>query len=372
MTEGLLGPLQLYPSALREGGVQRGFPKPSLNYLLGRPGPTGYGSASTAEQVAEGWGGSGRVILITGASCGLGAEAARVLAARGAHIVMLGRDAAAMQAVVQQVQAKTPGAKMDVIPCDLNDLAGVASAAKAFLAMKLPLHCLMLNAGVMACPLAVTAQGIERQLGVNHVAHYLLTRLLLGTLAETASQPGAPQGRVIVLSSAAHTMARDRGQDLALLRDDAPALADKATYSPWPAYGRSKLANILFARELQHRLAGFGGIAVAAVHPGGIPSTRLSRHLNVPQFIQAALLPLLRPVFKTTQQGAATQVYLAVAPGSIPGGEYWSDCNLCGSTPASHDAVLGRALWAGSEKVVAEFVDSSARSSKDPVDWAAS
>jgi NAD(P)-dependent dehydrogenase (short-subunit alcohol dehydrogenase family) len=149
---------------------------------------------------------------------------------------------------------------------DLSDLRSVQSFAKAFLKSKQPLHVLMNSAGVMACPFTLTAQGVEMQFGTNHLGHFLLTKLLLPALRR--SQPS----RVVTTSSAAHYFPEIVGG-----HNMTDVFADSnATYSPWPAYGRSKLANVLFTMRLADELRG-DRVYANALHPGGV-RTNLKRH----------------------------------------------------------------------------------------------
>ena len=201
---------------------------------------------------------TGRTYLITGANSGIGFEATKALVGEGAHVVLACRSRAKAEAAVTEIEADEPSGSMEILEMDLADLESVRSAAEAYLADHDRLDVLVNNAGLMATPKRLTEQGVELQFGVNHLGHYLLTGLLLDVLAASGTEE--VPARVVTISSQAH---RSGTIDLENLD------AEKG-YNPWVAYGQSKLANLLFTRELQHRVtdAGLPIISVAA-HPGG-------------------------------------------------------------------------------------------------------
>jgi NAD(P)-dependent dehydrogenase (short-subunit alcohol dehydrogenase family) len=188
----------------------------------------------------------------------------------------------------------------------------------------------------MALPRLETRYGLELQFLTNHVGHFLLVTGLLEQLA--------PRGRVVVVSSAAHRAAPAEG----IAFDN---LDGARGYRPWQAYGITKLANLLFARELARRLGG-GGRTANALHPGVIP-THLARYMAGVGPVLALAAPL---AFKTVAQGAATQCYLAThpAPESVSG-EYFADCNPASSTPQGRDDALAARLWSVSEDIAARL-----------------
>ncbi|MEO7979827.1 MAG: SDR family NAD(P)-dependent oxidoreductase, partial [Sporichthyaceae bacterium] len=193
---------------------------------------------------------SGRRAVVTGATSGLGLETARVLALHGAEVVMTARDAARGDEAVRRVRAAAPGAAVVAGTLDLADLDSV----RAFAADQPPLDLLVNNAGVMALPgREVTLDGFERQVGTNHLGHFALTGLLLPALL---ARPGA---RVVTVSSMVHWSG-------VMTVDD---LLSERQYDPWQAYARSKLANLLFVRELDRRARAAGADLVSvAAHPG--------------------------------------------------------------------------------------------------------
>jgi len=196
---------------------------------------------------------SGKTVLITGANSGLGLEAARMFAAKGAEVVLACRRPSAADEAVATIRAESPSAKLEVLELDLADLASVRKAAATFTAKHRRLDVLLNNAGIMAIPRRETKDGFEMQLGTNHLGHYALTGLLLDTLLAT------PGSRVVNVASGAHLIGRMNFDDL----------HGKKRYSKWGAYGQSKLSNLLFTLELSKRLASKGGSTIAlAAHPG--------------------------------------------------------------------------------------------------------
>lgn len=301
----------------------------SLYGWIAGKGATGFGYASTAQDVTEGLDLAGRRILVTGCASGLGLETTRVLAKRGATVVGAARTEAAAAAAGRSV-----GATVVPVACDLSEPASVRACVAA-VANQAPLDAIVANAGVMAIAERQVKHGQEMQFLTNHIGHFLLITGLLGRLTDRA--------RVVVLSSAAHLRAPPDG----IVLDD---LSGEKWYGPWTSYGQSKLANLLFARALAKRLAGTGKTA-NAVHPGVI-STNLGRHM--PTGLRVAM-GAFGPLFlKSIGEGAATQTLVAVNP-KAEGvtGEYWSDCNVARSSALGADLALAERLWARTEEIVA-------------------
>eukprot|EP00276_Gloeochaete_wittrockiana_P006118 CAMPEP_0184653624 /NCGR_PEP_ID=MMETSP0308-20130426/11357_1 /TAXON_ID=38269 /ORGANISM="Gloeochaete witrockiana, Strain SAG 46.84" /LENGTH=304 /DNA_ID=CAMNT_0027089205 /DNA_START=132 /DNA_END=1046 /DNA_ORIENTATION=- len=298
-----------------------------------RSDPDKLGRSTTAEQAAKGIDLSAKVAIVTGATSGIGKETARVLAHQGAHVILGCRDVKNAELVAQELIKVTKNSKVEVIPLDLASLASVRSFAEQFKSTKLPLHILIDNAGVMATPRSLTRDGFELQFGVNHLGHFLLTNLLLEQLRESAP------ARVVVVSSNLHEKGHINFEDI---------MSEKS-YDRWGAYGQSKLANILFARELNRRMAGTG-VTVNAVHPGFIP-TDLTRNIN--PFAPYLFKYIVSPFLKSIPQGAATTVNVEVNPAlANVGGKYFTNCQE--ETPAAealNDQVAQR-LWDLSEKLV--------------------
>ena len=201
---------------------------------------TKFGAETTASEVAEGIDLRGRVALVTGGSGGLGQETARVLAERGARVVLTARDVPKGEAVAAAIRASTGNQEVEVAELELGSLKQIRVFAQRFLARHPTLHILVNNAGVMACPPAKTADGLELQFGSNHVGHFLATCLLAPALCQ-----GAPS-RVVSVSSRGHHMSPVVFEDIQF---------ERRPYDKWLAYGQAKTANVLFAVGLERRLA---------------------------------------------------------------------------------------------------------------------
>ena len=310
----------------------------SLYSLLKPKGPSGFGYGSTAEEVTAGLSLQGRTILVTGCSSGLGLEALRVLTLRGARVLGAART-------LEKARAACAAAGAGAVPlaCELADPGSVRACVEAVRRRGDRLDALVANAGIMALPRREQAYGVELQLFTNHVGHFVLVTGLLDQLAE--------DGRVVVLSSDAHRMAPREG----IRFDD---LGAERAYSPWVNYGQSKLANLLFAKELARRLGGSRRTA-NAVHPGVI-MTGLWR--STPSLANLAL-GLAGPLaLKDAAQGAATEVYAAVHPAlATTSGAYLKDCNLARPREDADDPALARRLWAETERIVAGLPSTPAR-----------
>jgi NAD(P)-dependent dehydrogenase (short-subunit alcohol dehydrogenase family) len=303
-----------------------------LSLLKGRRGESGFGYASTAEEVTAGLDLHGKTILITGVNSGLGQESARVLALRGARIVALART---RQKAADACRALGPQALP--VACELSEPSSVRAAVAELQSQGIQLDVMLCNAGIMALPRRELRHGQELQFLTNHLGHFILVTGLLPQL--TAN------GRVVMLSSAAHNMAPEGGirfEDLSFERD----------YSPWRAYGQSKLANLLFARALAKRLAGSAQTA-NAVHPGVI-DTPLNRHM--PLAARLAYPVVAAIALKSVPEGAATQCYVATHPAlASVRGEYFADVNLARSSRYARDEGLSDKLWQVSEQIVQTF-----------------
>src|SRR5271169_5358986 len=221
-----------------------------------------FGATSTTDEVLQGVNLSGKRVLVTGVSAGLGVETARALAAHGVQVIGAARDLSKAQAATEQVRAQaTGGGSLELVQLDLASLDSVRRCANALLAARKPFDVIIANAGVMACPKGTTADGFETQFGTNHLGHFVLVNRIASLLK--------PGGRLVNLSSAGHRYA-----DVDL---DDPNF-ERTAYSEFGAYGRSKTANILFAVEFDKRHRG-RGVRATAVHPGGI-QTELGRYAD--------------------------------------------------------------------------------------------
>lgn len=313
-----------------------------ISLISGRPGSSGFGSASTAEQVSASIDASNLTIIITGGASGIGLETTRVLALRGAHVIIATRNTKAANEAKQMILKNNENAKIDVLELDLSSLKSVKAFVDSFKALNLPLNILINNAGVMFCPYQLSQDGIEMQFATNHLGHFYLTNLLLDKMKETAATTGI-EGRIVNLSSIAHRYPYEQG-----IRFD--QINDKDSYSDKKAYGQSKLANILHANELSRRLKEEGAnITVNSVHPGVI-MTNLMRH----SFWLMRILKLFTCLlWKNIPQGAATTCYVAVHP-DLKGvsGKYFLDCNECPASNFATDTELAKKLWDYSQNLV--------------------
>jgi NAD(P)-dependent dehydrogenase (short-subunit alcohol dehydrogenase family) len=303
-------------------------------WIFGCKGPTGFSGSSTAEQVTAGVDGSGLTAIVTGASSGLGEETTRVLTLRGVHVIMAVRNVEAGKKIKEAIIKKIPDAKIDVMELDLSSLASVRKFASEYISSNLPLNILVNNAGVMAPPFMLSKDKIESQFATNHLGHFLLTNLLLGTMKNTVRE-SQKEGRIVILSSSVHNRTYKEGIRFEKINDE-------SSYNSILAYGQSKLANLLHAKELARRFKAEGvNITANALHPGAIP-TKLGRH-HTP----AAVLYAIGAYFlKNIPQGAATQCYIALNP-KMKGvtGEYFSDSNIAKTTPLGSDEELAKKLW---------------------------
>lgn len=300
----------------------------SLFSRLKRPGPTGFGYASTAEDVTRGLDLSARHILLTGCNSGLGLETLRVLSSRGATVVGTARS----ESKASEAGAKAAG-KSVPLACDLAQPASVRACIEQVKARGVALDAIICNAGIMALPRLEQAHGYELQFFTNHVGHFMLVMGLLPLLAQ--------DGRVVIVSSDAHRRTAPGGIDF-------DNLSGARGYNAWRAYGQSKLANLLFARELASRLP-HPGQRANALHPGVIP-TNLGR--NMPAWAQAGQSALAPLALKSIPQGAATQCYLATHPQVSSNGAYYKDCNVATPSRYGRDPRLAARLWDTTEQIV--------------------
>ena len=288
---------------------------------------TAFGARSTAGEVARGIDLSGKRIIVTGASSGIGIETARALARTGAEVTLAVRNIAAGEDAARDIVASSGNRNVRVVFLDLSDRGSIASFVSAWDG---PLHVLVNNAGVMATPEQYTPEGWELQFAINHLGHFALSAGLHDALAL-----GAP-ARIVSVSSSAHMLSP-------VIFDDVHFAFRR--YEPLPAYGQSKTANVLFAVEASQRWAG-DGITVNALHPGGI-RTQLQRYVSEEELDRLrAATGSRQPNWKTPEQGAATSTMLAASP-LIEGvsGRYFEDCNEAGpNQPGTRTGVAAHAL----------------------------
>ncbi len=273
----------------------------------------------------------GRVVLVTGATRGIGRAAARRLASLGATTYLVGRDPGRTRDAVEEIRRAAGGGRVEGLVADLSSQAEVRRLAGEVRGRTRRLDVLLNNAGAYFGGRRVSADGLELTFALNHLSYFLLARLLLPLL-----EAGAPS-RVVNVSSEAHRGARMGWDDL---------LAERS-YSPWGAYGQSKLANVLFTRELARRV-GRARVTANALHPGVVAT-----HFAVEEGgLAGAFFRLARPFLATPEKGARTPVHLASAP-EVEGvtGRYFADLREREPSAAARDDAAAARLWEISERM---------------------
>ncbi|HEY6619191.1 MAG TPA: SDR family NAD(P)-dependent oxidoreductase [Steroidobacteraceae bacterium] len=313
-----------------------------------------FGATSTTDQVLQGVNLSGKRVLVTGVSAGLGVETARALAAHGAHVVGAARNLSKAQTATEPVRAQAAnGGSLDLVQLDLASLDSVRGCADGLLTAGKPFDLIIANAGVMACPKSKTVDGFELQFATNHLGHFVLVNRIASLLKSGS--------RLVNLSSAGHRYADVDLED--------PNF-EHTNYEEFVAYGRSKTANVLFAVEFDRRHKA-RGVRATAVHPGGI-QTELGRYLTAE--VREKLIANINASqpkgagpfsWKSIPQGAATSVWAGcVANAEAVGGRYCEDCHVAevastaglraGVQPYALDPQHAQALWQKSEEMVGE------------------
>jgi len=288
---------------------------------------------------------TGKTALVTGANSGIGYQAALALARHGAHVLLLCRNVAKGQAALERLHREAPRAAAELVEVDMASLASIRSFAAAFARREIPLDLLINNAGVMALPKReVTVDGFERQFGTNHLGHFALTGLLMPQLLS------APAPRVVTVASLAHRNGKI----------DFDNLQSQRGYKPLAAYGESKLANILFARELDQRArAAHSRLLSLAVHPG-ISMTNILENGPGTRNFRAIVLRILAPIMvQPDAAGALPTLYAATSP-DANGGDYIGPDGfqefkgspvVVQPRPQALDEVVGKRLWTASEEL---------------------
>lgn len=319
---------------------------------------TAFGRQSTTDDVLSGLDLTGKSILVTGVSAGLGVETTRALVSHGAQLIGTARDLTKARRAL--ADAGIEHASVQLVELDLADLESVRRAADELRFVGRPLDLVIANAGVMATPFGVTADGFETQFGTNHLGHFALVNRIAGLMRAGS--------RLVMLASSGHRFSHV---------DLVDPNFETTAYDPFIAYGRSKTANILFAVEFDRRYRSLG-LRATAVHPGGI-RTELDRHMGDGQLqalvdqINADMAREGKPPleWKSPRQGAATTLWAGlVADADAVGGRYCEDCQVSpivrdesigfaspGVRPYALDAETAKALWAKSEEWVSETFD---------------
>ena len=306
-----------------------------------------FDAESTADEVLEGVDLSGKHVLVTGVSAGLGVETARSIVAHGGTVVGTARDLAKARTAL----AAAGNPAVELVEVDLASLASVRKGADELVKRGKPFDVIIANAGVMACPKGKTSDGFETQFGTNHLGHFVFINRLVPLLRSGS--------RIVTLSSAGHQISD--------VNIDDPNF-ERTEYQPFISYGRSKTANILYAVALDNRLKS-RGIRATSLHPGGI-QTELGRHMT-PELLEQMRARVSKDTsgrvfkFKTVPQGSATSVWASfVAPADAVGGRYCEDCHVCqvNDDTTSRAGVRSYALnlqhaddlWRKSEEMVGE------------------
>ncbi len=288
---------------------------------------------------------AGKTALVTGANSGIGYQAALELARHGAHVLLGCRNYAKGQAALERLLREAPGASAELVELDMASLSSIRAFASDFAARGIALDLLINNAGVMALPKrVVTADGFERQFGTNHLGHFALTGLLIPQLL------AAPAPRVVTVASLAHRNGKI----------DFDNLQSERGYKPWDAYGESKLANILFANELNRRaVVAHSKLVSMPVHPG-VSRTSIVDNGPGSNGLKAVVLKLLAPVImQQDAAGALPTLYAATSP-EARGGEYIGPDGLMEMKgapvvvqprPHALDQAVAQRLWTVSEEL---------------------
>ncbi|OYD69468.1 SDR family NAD(P)-dependent oxidoreductase [Rhodococcus sp. OK302] len=292
---------------------------------------------------------TGRTVVVTGASSGLGAETAQALAGAGAHVVLTARDISAAGSVATRIRVAHPTAELDVFGVDLGDVESIGALVDRLSDLSMTVDVLINNAGVMYTPFEHTRDGFELQFGTNHLGHFALTTALLPMLVAAADKSGRA-ARVITVSSDAH---RTHPVDLA------DPNFERRAYDKFVAYGQSKSANVLMTVELERQVGG-DGVHAFAVHPG-VCATGLARHMSREDMAEMKRLASgtsnSLSNLKSVPAAAATSVWGAIAPelDSIGGG-YLADCSVGAASAHATDPATAADLWELSTKLTTMHV----------------
>jgi NAD(P)-dependent dehydrogenase (short-subunit alcohol dehydrogenase family) len=323
---------------------------------MGKSKSNAFGKKTTAKNVVDAHGEGkyldGKTAIVTGGNSGIGLETCKALASAGARVILCSRSVEGGQKAIEE-EIKKPGhggyvvedvSKIVVKPLELADLKSIKALADDILATEERIDFLVLNAGIMAlAKREETSSGFEKQIGVNHFGHFYLYSLLENKL-KAQNFPS----RVVVLSSSAHMSGTVDVENL--------HFTGKRSYGRWSAYGQSKMANILFTKEVADRTKGNSQITAVCLHPGVI-GTNLGRNMAMPGFIRSLLTAVM--VDKTIPQGAATTLYACLAKDldkEENRGAYLVDCNIAKPNKEARDneGIKRKALWEVTDKQIQE------------------
>lgn len=293
--------------------------------MTGTTGKAVFGARTSAEEVVSGLDLSSQTIIVTGANTGIGEAAAQALAGAGARVIYACRERKTCEEAVQRTRSVYPDARAEFAELDLASFASIRRFVDTLVTDRV--DTLICNAGLSLMNFAGTAEGYERTVGVCHIGHFLLTRLLMPRLL------AAPAPRVVMVSSNSHK--------LPARLDFAKFPMSKENFNGLTAYGQAKLCNVLMAKSLQRRY-GSRGLVACALHPGTLIATEIGRHSAV----VGALIKLIRPFTKTRSQGASTTVWAAVhEPAKDLAGQYLLDCHVSPSSAESNNSDIAERVW---------------------------
>ncbi|KAH8275613.1 hypothetical protein KR026_011496, partial [Drosophila bipectinata] len=281
---------------------------------------------------------TGKVFIVTGGNVGIGKETVLEIAKRGGTVIMACRNMEKANQAREEIVSATNNPNVFVRKLDLGSMDSIRQFAEGFKKEKDNLHVLINNAGVMGLPRTLTKDGFEMQMGINHMGHFLLTHLLLDVLKKTAPS------RIVNVSRVSH----ERGT---IKVDD---LNSEKSYSRFGAYEQSKLANVLFTRELAKRLKGTG-VTVNALHPGAVDTDIVAIGcfitFMIELFVRFIAKPAMWMFFKTPKSGAQTSLYAALDPElEKVTGKYFCDCKPKEVSSAATDEKTAKFLWTESQK----------------------
>ncbi|XP_014248608.1 retinol dehydrogenase 13-like [Cimex lectularius] len=288
----------------------------------------------------------GKTVIVTGANTGIGKETVRELAKRKARVIMACRNLKSCEKAREEIVLETKNKYVYCRKCDLSSQQSIREFAKRILSEEKRLDVLINNAGVMRCPQSTTEEGIELQLGVNHMGHFLLTNLLLDLLKKSAPS------RIINVSSIAHMRGKINKEDF----------NSEQSYDGARAYAQSKLANVLFTKELSKRLEGTG-VTVNSLHPG-LVDTEITRHMSFfNSYLSGFILkPFIYMFIKTPRQGAQTTIWAALEPSlTTVTGQYFDNCAEARTSQDAQNEQLASWLWLVSEKWTAPRKESDTK-----------
>lgn len=315
----------------------------TIKYLIGAAGPSGFGSKSTAEDVTAACNLDSLTAIITGATSGIGAETARVLAKRGARLIIPARNLKAAEDVKSSIQREIHTAEIIVMELDLSSLTSIRRFATNFESSGLPLNILINNAGRFCQEFQVSQDGFEMTFATNYLGHFLLTKLLLNKMIQSSKESGI-QGRIINVSSCVHSWIGKEGIQFDQLRDP-------KSYNATRAYVQSKLANILHAKELALRLKEMkANVTANSVHPG-IVKTGITREQD--GLITDLAFFLTSKLVKSIPQAASTTCYVAAHPKlKNISGKFFADCNEAFACNVANDPDKALELWRETEAMI--------------------